>query len=245
MADQVETRELIPAEKKERLGEVVAHMAGMQEIVVTNDSEQENAAALLTDLKGWKKELVASRQELTGDLKAQVKEIESTYRPVVQSIENMIDKTGDAVGLYQAEVERKRREEEERKEAEAEAARKREAERAEKAIDKAAELREAGKDEQADKQEAKAEAHLSAAEETVAEVPEERKPTGTSFTGYYEAKVTDRVQAIPAMMANPIVAECVTIDLKNLCKLQQATKGKIEIPGITFTRRLRPVSRGA
>ena len=211
--------------------------------VITDQFTYEISADALKVLKAKAKSLEDRRKEITKPLDAAKKSVMELFRkPLIMLIdaERIIKK---AMITYTDEQERQRREKEEklRRQAEAEETRKRKAleEQARKQEEKAAELRKQAAEadakerekleEQARKADEEAEKRREKKEEVRIEAPvlasTVEQPKGVAYKDRWYAVVTDKTK-IPMEYLEP--------NMPMLNKFAQATKGKINLPGVEF-----------
>lgn len=236
ITDGVVKSELIPQDAIDKVVAAVDYLAGIEEVKVNTDEEQARAATFVGELKMYSKDIVARRQEITAPYKEKATRIEKAIKPVLDAIDNGIQKISTAVITYQREVERKRLAEQRRLEAEAEEKRKKEQEKAAAELAKANTYREAGREDMAQKAEIRAETHIDAAVTTIAAVVEKPKIAGTSFVETWKAEIKDKKMAIAAMINDPVLLQHVDINIAAVEKLQNAAKGALPVPGIEFTK---------
>lgn len=242
--EQSQCKGLIPLTSLDRLTQAMEFCASIQEITVRNDEEQQNAGKVISDLKLHIKTLDAEKKEITREWAEKKKYVDSEFKVVMDSLSNAVQKIDRAMSAYQLEVRRKLEEEQKKREAEAAERRRKEEEAARKELEKAEAYRQQDREEMAQKAEARAEARIDTAVNTVAPVVEERKPVGTSFVESYRVSSFNLDECIPFMLSQPMLKQYLSIDAKGLEKLKKAAP-TLEIPGIKFVQQLSTRSRAA
>ena len=199
-------------EKHEEARHIIGLMSNLAiDVSVTNDAEMASAAALLRDLKGLQKMAEQAQKSLTQPLEHEKKSIIAWFRQrIVDRLDQGERKLKMAIGAYQQEQERIRRE---AQRAADELARK-EREKLEKRAALAA----------AKGQEEKAATLAEQAQTVVAPVQMEApKLTGISTRTVYRFEITD-----PALVPR----EYLVVDESRIRKVVQALKSDCQIPGV-------------
>lgn len=235
---------LIPQSSRDLLNSHLDFWNSIEEITITNDAENGQADININKLKKGKKELEANKLNLTKKWRDKTSEVNTEYKIVVEQLENGIKKLDTAMGIYHAEQVKKEELEQKRVQAEADERIRLENERAERDLKKAEELREQGKDVQADKKEAAAEAHIEAATTTVARTIQSSSPSGTGFREYYEGAIITKPQVVQFCMTQPDLEGYITVDIAGLEKVQKNAAGKKIIPGMRFIKRFGTRAKG-
>lgn len=236
--------ELIPLDKRELIDSALEFFGNIEEIKVSNEQEYENSLELCKIIKGKANELLATRKALVKPKKDEAKEIEAEFNDPINKLANAESKIKSAASIYYTEKERKRLLEVRKRQAVVDEKNRLEAERAEREQKKADEYREQGKEELADKAEARAEDHADQAINTVAAEVEETKISGVHFRTDYEVKVVDKLKAVNACMASPQFQNHVHIDTKALERVAKAFEGNLNLDGIEVIEKKTPVVRG-
>ena len=226
--------ELNPVETQKTLDEALEFFNSLKEVKFTNDEEYENGVQLCKEVKGYIKLIEDDRKKLVKPLNDKVKGINSPCKDVTGKLENAERVLKNGMAKYFREKEQKRIAEQKRLEAEAEERRRQEAARAERERAKSQAYRENGRDEMADKAEARAETAESIASTVVAPIVNNTaKVKGTSFTVKYKvAGITDKTSAVMHCLKNDVLANYIQIDIKGIERLANIQKGNLQIPGI-------------
>ena len=238
------TTSLIPVETQNKLDQALEFFNSLREIKFTNQQEYERGTEKLSEIKGIINGIESDRKELVKPFNQKVKVINNAVKDVREKLENAEKVIKRGMSDYYIAEQRRQQEEQRRLEAEAEERRRREEEKARKEQEKADAYREQGRDEMADKAEARAQTSQEIADTLVAPVVENKaKQSGTSFTTVYRVEVTDSQKAISALTSNPLLAKYVTIDVKGVERLVAAQKGELSIDGIRIIKDVRVSQR--
>jgi len=229
-----ETKEvLIPVEKENRLQAVLEFCGELKEVKITTQQEYDNAVKLVQKVKTNLKCLEGDRKEIVAPFNAKVKEVNGKYSAVTDKLSNAEIVLKKAMANFFNEQERLRIEAQRKAEAEAAEARRLAEEKAAKEREKAEAYREQGKDDLAEKAEARADSAEMKAEQTVAPIIENNaKVSGVSYKTTYSASILDMETAVNAINANPSYRHMVSIDLKAIERLAGTLKGNLILPGI-------------
>jgi hypothetical protein len=242
--------DLIPSEIKERIVGALKYWEGVKDIKVTTQEEYDSTVTVCKNLKGGVKLLEDKRKELVKPLNDQVNEINAAFKEPRETLENGEHKLKLAMAAYYAEQERLRIEKQRKLQAEAEEKARKEKEKAAAELAKAEAYREQGREEMAEKAEARAETHVDRADNTVVEtVQNTAKTSGVSFSTFYKANVIDLKAYLAHVLSSDAsfgqLAPTIVVDLKILEKIQKAMSGAYMVPGVSFTEDRRVSVRGA
>ena len=240
-----ETQELIPVEAKQLMKQALEFVGTLTEIKTSTEQEYQNVVELCKSCKSLFKTLEEKRDSLVRPFNTQVDEINAEFKVVTSKLKNGEKVIKDAMSKYAQEQEPIRIEEQRKLNAIAEERRKKADEAAQKELDKANAYREQGRDEMADKAEARAETKIEVATTIVAPVVESKaKAQGASFKTTWTVRITDLRAAVLFCIDNPMFQNHVTLDTKALDRVAQAAKGNLPIPGIEVNKSLTPILRG-
>lgn len=234
---------LIPQDSKNMILAAIKLCGDIESLKIQNDEQYKKANSILADVKKSKSLLTANRQQITKPFKDKVGAIEGEYREPIKNLENAKAVISKAMGSYFQEKERRRIEEQRKLEAEAEEQRKKAESAAEREKAKAEKYRMQGREEMAEKAEARADLKADAATNAVAPVIEPKKLAGLSFRTDYEVSITEKEKAINALMANPMLSVAVTIDTGAIARICKAMKQAFDLPGIRIAEKKTPVNR--
>lgn len=232
----VHEKQLIPADAREQLDNALTQWGNVSEITVSNDQEYEYAIEVCRQVKTCVSDLENKRKELVKPYKDPAAKIDAAYKAVRVPLENGERQLKAAAARYHREQEQKRIEAQRRAEAEAEEKRRKEEERARREREKAAQYAEQGREDLAEKAQARADVHEDRADTIVSEAPamQTAKPKGVSYRKVYKvSKITDKRKAAEFCLRNPLLADLVEINATALERLMNGAKRKIEIPGLT------------
>jgi len=231
MTESIDINALIPVEKQEKIDNFLTWSVGVCEVTVTSDDEYQHAASLLREIKSAKDALDDDRKEIVYPYKQRTKAVDDKYREVRIKIENAENVLRRSVSDWAAKKERERLEAQRKLELEAaEARRKAEAEAA-KAAEKAEALREAGKQAQAEKAEAKAQIATMQAQAIVAPIVEAApKASGISYRKSWEVEITDYKKAVRGMAADPVLSAFLEINETKLKRHVANLGGDVVLP---------------
>ena len=82
------------------------------------------------------------------------------------------------------------------------------------------------------------------ADNSVAEIVEVEKVKGRSIIDTYKATITDKVAVLRHCIRNPHFLNHIEIKLSPFESIQKTEKGKLEFPGMKFTKSSTVVHRG-
>lgn len=227
---------LIPVETKEKIEKALAFFHSLKEVKFSNDQEYENGVELCRSIKQHIKVIDDDRKVIVKPFNDQLGEINGECNGVIKKLQNAEAVIKSGMGQYYQAKERKRIEDQRKLDAEVEERRRQEAERVRKEQEKAETYRDQGREEMADKAQARAETAATIASTVTAPIVQNSaKGSGTTFKKVYKVAVVDQKKAVEAMLMNDILFQYVSIDIKGIERLVNAQKGRIEIDGIKIT----------
>ena len=185
-------------------------------LVIKTQNDYELAGSLRMRIKGKIKELDEKRKSITAPLDLAKKNIMALFNPIIEKLNNGVEIIDQGVIIFSEEQDRRAREAQAKADEEARKAR-------EKAEAKARELEAQGKTEKAAAAQAKADAVIAPV--VVAAIP---KVAGQAIKEVWYAEITD-FKALSDDYKLP--------NQSLLDKTAQASKGKLNIPGIVFKSR--------
>jgi hypothetical protein len=228
---------LISVETVEKMKKSLEMLGGLESLAISNQSEYENAAEFQKQVKKAIKDIDGDRTATVKPLNDQVKAVNEKFKEVTERLENGAKKISFAMSKFFAEEEAKREAERKRLAIIAEEARRKTEEAAQKELEKAEAYRAQGREDMAEKAEARAEEKASMAAAVVAPEVEIMKTKGISYRTDYDVEITDKNAAIRELLLSPITAVAVEIDMASLKSLIKASQGKITLPGIKITEK--------
>jgi len=190
------------------------------EIIISNQSEYENASVVLKEIKSRYKELDTQRKEITTPLDTAKKQVMELFRKPLEMLDKAESLIKNKMIGYTTEQERKAEEERRRLQRLADE----EAARQKKILDeKIARAKASGKEEKAGMLEERKENVVPVFVPTIA--PSIEKPSGVSYRDKWYAVVV-----------NPdlIPREYLIPNMDALNKIATGTKGSLKIPGVEF-----------
>lgn len=238
---------LIKPSDLERYQKTLDEINSIVSIEIEDDEQYQNTIDFCKQVKGDYKEIETLRKETVAPYNEKVSGINSFFKNLTSKLEHGEQQLKAAAAKYFQKKEAKRIAEERKRQAEADEARRKKEEAAQKELDKANEYRESGREDLAEKAEARAEEKFTQASNIVAEtVASAPKVAGVSFVTSYECTEVDRLKAaIFCLQTRPEYEDIVKIDLKAAEKLARTSKGKIKIDGIDYreTKTMRSSSK--
>lgn len=233
-----EVKQLVTQRDRDDLDRSLEFWKSVKSVSVTTQAEYDSAIEVAKKLKKGKDILDARRKELVKPLNTKLDFINGEFNTVIRALENGEKQLKNTAGNWFLEEQRRVEEENRKRAAEAEEKRRREEEAARKEVEKAAAYAQQGRTEMADKAAARAETHISRAEDIVPVVEENQtKGKGAGFTVKFEASLTDLHAFLKnALEKSPHYLNHVTVDLKPFERMQKDFDGKLEIPGIEFKK---------
>ena len=224
-----EEKELIPIESKKLIKGAIDWFGTIQQIIITNDEQNENAMALCKKVKTTFNVLETTRKEIVGPWNADVKIVNAEFKLITSKLENFETVSKKGTAQYLQKQEQLRIAEQQKLEAQAEEKRRKEQEAARREADKAAEYEKQGRQEMADKARAREESAIAAATQTVAPVIEKKKVKGVSSKMVWKITVEDKTKALEFILKNPQYLNYVELDITGLEKLANGTSCAMKI----------------
>jgi DNA repair exonuclease SbcCD ATPase subunit len=235
--------ELIPRTSIELMEAALEYLNSIREIIIKTQPEYEEAASVCKQIKGHINTLEKNRKELVEPYNKKVKAINDKYKEVTTKLQNGDGHIRQAMSAYYQEQERKRQEEQRKLQAEADEKRRKAEEAARKEAEKVEQYRQEGREEMAQKAEARMETAVEVATTTVAPEVEQKKVSGISYRTEYECHVKDHKAAVLFCIDSPNFVGTVLIDIKAIERAAKAFKGKLSIPGIEIIEKKIPIVR--
>jgi hypothetical protein len=211
--DKLKVNEIDVSQTEKETKESAIMLSRANEIVITNQTTYEQSIVLRMAIKDKLKIVDTLRKSITKPLDEAKAKVMDLFRPITTNLDMAEKRIKEIVINYENEQERKRREAEAKLQAEAEKKRI-------EAMRKAEEARAAGKENIAEKYEAKAESVP-----TPIIAPTFERPKGFSTRTIWKYRIKDE-SLIPRSYLMP--------DEKKLSKQATATHDSIQIPGIEF-----------
>lgn len=237
MEEKTKLSDLIPVESIQKMQSALKELETISSVEIKNNEEYSGAAEMQITLKRAIKDIESDRKETVLPFNEKVKAINEKFKSVMDRLDNGVSKIGSAMIEWKRKEDLRIAEERRIAEAKAEEARRKAEAAAQKELEKAQAYRDQGREEMAEKAEARAETKSEEAISVVAPEIEKQKVPGISYRSDFSIEVIDKEAAIPAMLANPAYADFVIIDEKGLNRMVKAVKGKMLIPGIVVTEK--------
>ena len=229
-----EKNELITKDSLVLLEKALEFWKSIESIEIKTETQNDNAATAKKELKSYLKDLEAKRVSIVKPYNEKVTAVNKRFKEVTEPLKKGDRSIDLAMGKYYQEQERIRIEKQRKIDAEIQKKREAEEARAEKEMQKAKEYEEMGRQDMAEKAEARAASHIDVADNTIAEVVEEKKVAGISMVKNYVATIKDMRTAAIACLDNPLLADAVSINLKDLERICRAAKGNLQVDGVEF-----------
>jgi hypothetical protein len=242
----MENKGLIPEDKLAKISEFLGFAGGLRDIKVASQDEYNNVVELCKKIKGMVNTLENDRKELVAPYKSITKEIDEKYREVRVQLENGEGVARRAMGVWYNKQEHKRIAAQRKAEAEAAEQRRAAAERAAMEAAKAEAYREQGREDMAEKAEARAEVAQVEAVSVVAPVIENKAKTdGISYRTTYKVVVDDMAKAVRGLAASEMLSKFLTIDTRAIERAVQGWGGDLALPdGLRVVVEKTPIVRG-
>jgi len=235
---------LVPQQAKDLIKEALGFLDSIQEIVIKDESQYQNAVKSCQEIKRLNKLLEGEKKTLTEPYYRPYKDIMAEFKDPIDSLKGGETKFKRAMTAYAQEKQRRQIAEQRKRDAEAAEIRRKAEEKAQKEAEKADEYRNQGKTEMAEKADMRAETALEKAVETVApEVEDQTKAKGLSFRTDYVCEIEDKKAAILFMVENPMFIDSLDIDIGALNRAAKTFKGNLVIPGIRVIPKQIPIVR--
>lgn len=237
-----DTTALIPQDIRTAMQNELEFYESIKGLKITNEQEYKLAADRIANLKKSIKVLEEQKKSITQEWADKKKFVDSEFKTVIDKLENGVTYFNKAMGAYFQEQRRIAAEKQAKLDAEAAEKRRKADEAARKELEKANQYRSEGRENMAQKAEARAETNIDIAANTVAPVVEVEKPKGTSYRVTYIAEVKDKKTAVSACFKNSLLEPAILIDVKVLEKIKKIQPG-LTIDGIEFREVYNTVSR--
>jgi hypothetical protein len=214
MTESIDISALIPADKREQINATLTWASDVREVVITNNEEHQRAGETLVEVSTAIKTLEGDRAAIMAPYR---KAIYGAYGEVLRALENADAVLRLSVSDWAHKKDCERLEAQKKLELEAAEARRKVEEKAAKEREKAEALREAGKEAQAEKAEAKAQIAKMQAQAIAAPIVEgAAKAEGIGYRQKYVVDVENRAEALKALAADPTLSRFLEIDVKGL-----------------------------
>ncbi len=209
---------------------------GLKSCVIKTEKQYENVDAEIKILKKGIKKVEKCQKEITAPIEREKKAVIAHFKTnCIEHLLGAVDVLNDARIIFYQDKVKKEREEQAKRDAEAEKIRKQKEEKARKEAEKVEKYTAEGRDDMAEKAQIRQEAAVEEAACIVAPIaPSTAKCKGTSFMTKYAAVVTNKQDAVKALIGNPILMRLVDINIKQLEAEQNRAKGELKIAGINF-----------
>ena len=236
-------KELIPLEARLLIDNALEYIGTITEITVREQAEYDNAVNLCKQIKVLSKRLDEERDGIVRPLNSQVKDVNAEFKTVTDKLDNGERRIKSAMSIWFQEQERKRIEAQRIAQAEADKVARIAAEKAAAERRKQEEYEAQGRQDMADKAAARAELQEDRAINTVAQVIETPKTAGVSFRSKFICSIENKRDVVEHCIKNPHLEHLVMINIKEIEKLADSTKGAMRIPGVSYVETKTPIIR--
>ena len=250
MSEETKLSELITKESVDRMAEALKVLESIESVEIKTREQYENAAEIQKDIKKSIKDLEKDRTGIVKPFNDKVKAVNAKFKEVTLKLNNGASHIGNAMSKWYQEEERKRLAEQRKREAEAEKKRKAAEAAAIKEQEKAEQYHSEGREDMAEKAEARAESKLDEAVTTVAAEVEEKKVAGVSYRTEYSVCIEDTKLAVASILESESFAVMITGDDKikerleaSIKRMVVAMKGNFTLDGVKITSTKKPVIR--
>jgi hypothetical protein len=227
-----EIKDLIPLEAHDKIKDVFSFLNSIVEIKIDSEDQYKKAGEHLVDIKRSYNELEVMRKEVVKPLNDKVSGVNGYFKEYTEKLVKAEQTFKNGRLVWFTEQERKRIEEQKKLEAEAAEERRKAEEKAEAERIKAEAYREKGREDLADKAEARAETAETIAVNTVAQVVEKIDTGKSSMREVYKVEIQDQKSALMAIANNAALSCFLKIDIAGLEKFANVTKGNLVIDGV-------------
>jgi septal ring factor EnvC (AmiA/AmiB activator) len=232
-------RELVPAESLKLIESVEAYCGSIVSVQVQSVQEYDNAVLITKQLHDFGTGLENERKRLKKPYDDKGKAIQDAFLPFLNVVDGAKRKIKQAIWEYQNEQEKKRRAEQERLNREAEEKRRAAEEAARKEREKAEALRAQGRDDLADKAEARADAKENKAQEitpAVAQAPIPlNAPRGVAGRTNWRGIIDDPV-VFKKHCINEMLHDFLMVDEKAWNQYAKIRKEVVTVPGARIVK---------
>ena len=236
-------KELIPLEAQLLIDNALEYIGGITAITVRSQSEYDSSIALCKHIKKLSKRLDDERDALVRPMNTKVDAINADFKVATSKLDNGEKRIKDAMSVWFQEQERKRIEAQRIAQAEADKVARIAAEKAAAERRKQEEYEAQGRQDMADKAAARAELQEDRAINTVAQVIETPKTAGVSFRSKFICSIENKRDVVEHCIKNPHLEHLVMINIKEIEKLADSTKGAMRIPGVSYVETKTPIIR--
>jgi uncharacterized membrane-anchored protein YhcB (DUF1043 family) len=226
-----QVKDLIPIDVHDECKNVIDYLNSIVEFKIETPEQYENAGNILVEIKRKLNELETKRKDIVKPFNDKVKLVNEYIKQYTTKLENAESTFKKSRTTWFAEQERKRIEAQRKAEAEAAEERRKAEEKANAERAKAESYREQGRDDLADKAEARAETAETIALNTVAPVIEAINTGKSSMKKVWRIEVINKQKATEAIASNAALSCFLQIDIKGLEKFANVTKGNLVIEG--------------
>jgi hypothetical protein len=244
----MDTKALIPKQSKALIDQTLDFCASVTEISINDDQEYQKACSLTHDVQDYLKRIDQERKSLLKAYQDPITMINDAFRQPQAALENLKIKLRQSIGDYTQLLERKRLEAQRKAEEAARKERERLATEARAKEEQAKKLAQKGETEKAQAETEKAQTLQQIAEKVEAPKVEPKVPEvkGVHTRDKYSGELVDKRAFLEYALnceQSSVMLDCVKIDMSQISKMIQSTKGKIVLPGITIKVEKIPVFR--
>jgi len=231
-----EEKNLIAQETLDKMKTALETLSSIEEIEITNAEQNLNAGGIQRDVQGAIKTVEALRKEAVKPFDEKRKVIQKEFMNVLNQLKAGKDKIGSAMIDFDNAEKRRIALEQKKLEAEAEEKRRKAEKAAEAEAAKIEKYQSEGKEELAEKAQARMEDKIEEATTTVATEIKQEKVSGVSYRTDYVVEVEDHFKAIPFLLENSLTSHLIGINVPALKAMVKASKGVMTIPGVKIKK---------
>jgi chromosome segregation ATPase len=239
---------LIPQQSRMLIDETLDFCASITEISIDNDKEYQKACSLTKDVQGYLKKIDQERKSVLQPFRETIDIINEAFQKPQDALDNLKTRLRKSIGDYTQLLERKRLEAQRKAEETARNERERLAAEARAKEEAAKKLAQKGETEKAQQETEKAQTLQQIAEKVEAPEIETNVPEvkGVHTRDKYSGELVDKRAFLDYALnceQSTVMLGCVKIDMTQINKMIQSTKGKIVLPGIEIHVQKIPVFR--
>lgn len=239
---------LIPRQSRMLIDRTLEFCALITEISIGDDTEYQKACSLTKQVQDYLKKIDQERYSILKPFRETIDIINDTFRVPQDALDNLKNRLRSSIGNYTQLMERKRLEAQRKAEETARKERERLAAEARAKEQRARKLAQKGEAEKAQQETEKAQTLHQIAEKVEAPKVEPKVPEvkGVHTRDKYSGELVDKKAFLEYALnceQSIVMLGCVKIDMTQINKMIQSTKGKIVLPGIGIRVQKIPVFR--
>jgi hypothetical protein len=239
---QEELAGIIPQSALDRIGAAIEVCNASVVDTITDDAQYERTGQILREVRGMVEELGGKMRELCGPWEYNCDQIRSHFRPVLEQLADLDKRAADALGAHYGKLQRSAASFETRALLRVGTEQNTACKSAARQMDTSLRLLSRGKPEEASAAAAVAEQEFDGVADWVAPVQEPRRPAGLFFSRKTVAKIVNRSLALNAMIDDPDLSKCLSVDTDRLEQLHAHNPRLVEmkLEGVEFVDEYRP-----